>query len=221
MAKIFGQLEKAQLENSASNPSNTASGLVYFNTTDFLTKIYNGSGWKTFVETDTAQAITNKDIDGGTASNSLRFTIPKNTTANLTGLTRKQGTVFYDTTTNTIKYDDGVSLNELASSSSKGLGQGGVVTPGAYPYTLTGGQTGVVVLVDTASARTINLPTPVAGLLYTIKDVIGSAESNNITITPATPGSQKIDGVLGSYAFAANWGEISLICDGTHWWRIG
>ena len=42
-----------------------------------------------------AQVITNKDHDGGTASNTSRLTIPKNTKTNLDGLARKQGTIVY------------------------------------------------------------------------------------------------------------------------------
>lgn len=62
------------------------------------------------------EQLTNKDIDGGTASNTSRITLPKNTTGNLNGLTRKQGTVVYDTSTNQVKYDDGATLNALGAA---------------------------------------------------------------------------------------------------------
>jgi hypothetical protein len=39
------------------------------------------------------QVFTNKDYDGGTASNSSRITVPKDTYANLLLLTRKEGTM--------------------------------------------------------------------------------------------------------------------------------
>jgi uncharacterized delta-60 repeat protein len=67
------------------------------------------------VTIDASQVITNKDVDGGTASNSNRITLPKNTTVNLNALTRKQGTVMYDTTVNKVLYDDGSTLHELGS----------------------------------------------------------------------------------------------------------
>lgn len=72
----------------------------------------------TVVGTDATQVLTNKDIDGGAASNALRITVPKNSTATLSGLTRKQGTILYDTTLDVLKYDDGTNLNTLASTTS-------------------------------------------------------------------------------------------------------
>lgn len=68
----------------------------------------------TLVGRATTDALTNKDIDGGTASNSLRVTLPKNTKTNLDALTRKQGTVVYDTTGNKLYSDDGSNLIEVA-----------------------------------------------------------------------------------------------------------
>lgn len=45
MAKIYGELEKAQLENSATDLASTANGLVYFNTTSKTPKYYDGTRW--------------------------------------------------------------------------------------------------------------------------------------------------------------------------------
>jgi len=114
MAKIYGLLEKAQLESAAADLTPVATGLVYFNTGTSFSKIYNGSVWKTFVETDSAQVLTNKDIDGGTASNTRRITVPKNTLANLTALTRKEGTFAYATDETLPYYDNGSALVPFA-----------------------------------------------------------------------------------------------------------
>lgn len=57
-----------------------------------------------------ASVLTNKDIDGGTASNTNRITLPKDTLTNLNALTRKAGTVVYDTTNSLVKFDNGTSL---------------------------------------------------------------------------------------------------------------
>lgn len=67
------------------------------------------------VGTTDSQSLTNKDIDGGTASNSSRITIPKNTLTNLQALTRKQGTIVFDTTANKPYYDDGSNLKVIGS----------------------------------------------------------------------------------------------------------
>ena len=61
--------------------------------------------------------LTNKDIDGGTASNLSRITLPKAAKTTLEALTRKQGTILYDTTTNKPYYDDGTNLKVIGSGS--------------------------------------------------------------------------------------------------------
>ncbi len=70
-----------------------------------------------FVLAAHGQVITNKDIDGGTASNSNRITIPQDTKSNLDSLTRKEGTVVYANDQNALYIDDGSSLVELSSLS--------------------------------------------------------------------------------------------------------
>lgn len=87
-----------------------------------------------------------------------------------------------------------------------------VTTPGAYPYTTLAQD--YVILVDTSVARTINLKaTPAKGQTYRIKDNIGSAGANNITISPA---AGNIDGA-GSYTISTNYGSVDLTYNGTQW----
>lgn len=64
-----------------------------------------------------AVVLTNKDVDGGTASNTSRITLPKAAKTTLDGLTRKQGTILYDTTSNKPYYDDGTNLKVIGSGS--------------------------------------------------------------------------------------------------------
>lgn len=66
------------------------------------------------------QQLTNKDYDGGTASNSLRLTVPKNTYANLAALTRKQGTIVYATDQSKLYADDGSTLRAIGSGGGSG-----------------------------------------------------------------------------------------------------
>lgn len=74
------------------------------------------------VGTTDTQALTNKDIDGGTASDTNRITVPKNTKSNLDGLTRKEGTVVYATDTQKAYVDDGSDLIPIGSGSGGGGG---------------------------------------------------------------------------------------------------
>jgi hypothetical protein len=73
------------------------------------------------VTTSDAQVITNKDIDGGTAANNRRITLPKDTTTNLNALTRKQGTLVYNTSTNRVLFDNGSTLTTLEGSTPIGF----------------------------------------------------------------------------------------------------
>lgn len=58
--------------------------------------------------------FTNKDYDGATATNASRMTAPKQTRANLSTLTRKEGTFFYDTDEDVMKVDDGTRLHAMS-----------------------------------------------------------------------------------------------------------
>lgn len=62
---------------------------------------------------DSSQVLQNKDIDGGTASNTSRLTIPKNTKASLDALTRKEGTLVYATDQYALYLDNGSTLIEV------------------------------------------------------------------------------------------------------------
>lgn len=66
------------------------------------------------------EQLTNKDIDGGTASNTNRVTLPKDTYANLLSLTRKEGTILYATDQDAVFYDDGTNLVPVGSGSGSG-----------------------------------------------------------------------------------------------------
>lgn len=70
-------------------------------------------------------------------------------------------------------------------------------------------------LVDTSSARALTLPAPYANLYIAIKDVTGSAQTNNITIV--RNGSEKIEGLAASKILQTNWGSWCLFSDGTDW----
>ena len=85
-----------------------------------------------------------------------------------------------------------------------------VVTPGAYPYT-TASQDELI-LVDTSLARTI-IPhsSPKKGQKYRIKDSVGSAATNNITITPS---GKNIDG-QASLVIKSNYGSVDIVYNGT------
>jgi hypothetical protein len=69
--EIRNQIIGMQLENSSSDLSPTSTGLVYFNTTSSIAKIYNGSSWKTFLFADLTNITGTLPIaSGGTGQTS-------------------------------------------------------------------------------------------------------------------------------------------------------
>ena len=98
----------------------TAIGTTYGGTGVNSTATFPSSG--TVATIAGTQALTNKDFQGGTATDASRITIPKETTANLTALTRKQATIWYDTTQDKIVYDNGTLLTAVGSGSGGGTG---------------------------------------------------------------------------------------------------
>lgn len=119
----------------------------------------------TIVGTDATQVLTNKDHDGGTASNTSRITLPKASTATLTGLTRKQGTIVYDTSVNKPLFDDGSVLHAIGSGSGGGRNYlsdyadgSSVGTVGSGNVTDTGNRsTGTVTAWQTTNSANISI----------------------------------------------------------------
>lgn len=181
----------------------------------------------TLVMLTATQALTNKDFQGGTASNTSRLTMPGATTTTLSGLTRKAGTIVYDTTLGAMQYDDGSILHTLATSSAASPTAAGIVTSfvpvimssvdtvtnANYAAGNTDGYS--TILMSTGSVnRTVTLPAPASntGRSFVIKKI--DSGSGIVTINPNV--SETIDGqsaafLNGQYAY------VSLTTDGTNW----
>lgn len=65
------------------------------------------------------EVLTNKDYDGGAASNTSRLTVPKDTRANLNSLTRKEATLLYATDEDQIYIDNGTTLQSIGPDDSR------------------------------------------------------------------------------------------------------
>lgn len=175
---LYGELIRAQLHNSASDLTSPVTGLIYANTSSHVAKVYLNAGWKTLVDLTTSQVLTAKDYDGGTASDTSRITVPKAAFSTLTGLTRKQGTIVYDTDSNSLFSDDGSALNAIGTGSGSGginyitnnaaeSGTTGWITyddAAAAPVDGTGGT------VSTTWARSTSSPLRGAGSFLLTKD---------------------------------------------------
>lgn len=158
--------------------------------------------------------ITNADIDGSTASNSSRITLPKASTATLSGLTRKQGNVFYNTTTGKVNVDTGSALEEVTTVATVSNPTVTRLTSGtAATYTPPSGVQWLKVLVlgggggglgsnqdYTASLSTSSLTS--GGASYFISSVSG-------TVIAATGGSAGGGGIFDAQGGAGGSGSVS------------
>lgn len=155
--------------------------------------------------TDT-QILTNKDIDGATAADASRITLPSAVTATIDATTDKEATIAYDTTLNGAVTNDGAVWSLI----------GGVKDVSTETGTATLTLTQNIVLADSSSAAfSITLPTAVGNLgkEYTIK-YTDSGYANAVTIDG--DGTETIEG--DTTTTIDTLGEaLHIISDGANW----
>ncbi len=91
-----------------------------------------------------------------------------------------------------------------------------ITVPSSYPYSIA--RTDNIVAVDSSSAHTVTLPTPVnfPGQVITLKDSTGNAAANTITIQTA---AATIDGAA-STAITNNYGSKQVYSNGANWFTF-
>lgn len=156
-----------------------------------------------------AQMATNtiKGNNGGSTANPLDLTTTQVTamlnpfTSTLQGLVPSSG----GGTTNYLRADGTWAVPP---------GTGGGFTVSSVSSN-TNMSSGVVYLVTTSStAITMTLPSPTSGAYVYVKDSTGTAQTNNITVSPHA--SETIDGT-SSYVMTFNYGYAEFVSDGTNW----
>jgi hypothetical protein len=106
----------AEAISALDNALDTVDGYLASHISDTSTHGTAGD----IVGTSDTQVLTNKDIDGGTASNTSRITLPKAAKATLDGLTRKEATLVYASDEDKVYYDDGSTLKAVGTGSGGG-----------------------------------------------------------------------------------------------------
>lgn len=141
----------SRVENYATGslPAAANAGRLLWDTTVAFLKVDTGAAIKTLVTTDGVQVLTAKDIDGGTASNTSRLTVPKDTKTNLDALTRKEATLVYDTAGQKLYFDNGTLLKAVGTGSG---GSVNFITNGDAEVDITGWTT----YADAAGVRPVD-----------------------------------------------------------------
>lgn len=112
----------------------------------------------------------------------------------------------------------GVQITNGSSIVSSGSGVLSLNVVASYPYTVLTSDAQAVLGIQTAGgARALTLPAASTAMTVYIKDVEGSAQSNNITVT--ADGSDTIDG-SATYVIDANYASVGLISDGVASWYV-
>jgi hypothetical protein len=209
MAKIFSQLEKAQLENTTSDAINQPKGMVTYRTDQNVAKVSDGAVYREIVDTSTAQSLSNKTFAAPIIDRIVfddQVSTPSNPPAG-----------FYKAY---VKTDGKLYLLDSAGVETPvGAGGGGglsILSPVSYPYAIAGA--GLLVIVDTSQPRTLTLPSPSVDAVVGIKDVVGLADLNPITIQRF--GAELIEGLAQSYVAETAWGSWTFVSDGTNWFLI-
>ena len=169
------------LTNKTIGSTNTLTGATATGFTNGGT-ITLPTGTLTLATLSGTEVLTNKDYNGGTASNTSRFTLPKDTFTNISALTRKQGTVLYASDQDALYYDNGTSLSPIGGnwsvaaaqtpaaagtvtiSLTVGLqevpvsGSGGAVTLSTTPFGTSAPANGTkVILLGTSNTNTVRV----------------------------------------------------------------
>lgn len=111
-----------------------------------------------------------------------------------------------------------VQITNGGSIASVGSGVLTLGVPASYPYTVLVGDAQKVLLIDTSSARTVNLPAATNAMTVYLKDSVGQADINNISVTPN--GTDTIDGVNAAYKINSALSVAGFISDGVAGWYV-
>lgn len=198
-----------------ASPTLDSAGDIGFDSTSQSLQVRDTTSTKTVATTAGAQVITNKDIDGGTASNSNRITVPSATKSTLDGLTRKEATIVYGTDTDKLYVDNGSTLTAVGSGSggSKNyidseVAAGNAVTgwtayadaAGSLPVDMTGGSPNADLTFATTTSSPLSSTSSIL-FTHTANNRQGSGWSMDISLDVSDRG--KVLAFTMNYAIAS------------------
>jgi hypothetical protein len=243
MPKFYGELQEASLENLASDPSSNVAGRVWRNTTENRIKTDDGTIKRALLRNDDKLAIGNS----GTANENVRLnrasasvlqllqggnvtpegTLSASALAQLSSRLENYtdagkpapgnpGRLIFVTDLLEVQYDNGATWLSIAGSSG-GFGALGVLVVNTNLVLTSGDNRRILMLDSSGGSFNVELPTPAANFLLTVKDFLGELENFPVTLTRPNP-AVKIEGLAADYELRAAWGNWSLFSDGTNYY---
>lgn len=111
-----------------------------------------------------------------------------------------------------------IQITAAGAVNAPGSGFISAYTPPSFPYTILSTDAQKILIIDTATAKTLNLPPATTAMWFGVKDGAGSAQTNNISIVP--DGTDTIDGVNATYLINVNLACQNFVSDGISKWFI-
>ncbi len=193
---------KLNLTGGIVNNDVNASAAIVYSKLNLTTSIVNGdvnaSAAIVYSKLDLAGGIVNNDVNASAAIAGSKITPNFGSQA----LTAGQSVLGTTTAANTLAGSLTLTTRSIAGA-----------------LTIDTTTKDYIILVDTSATRNITFPAPTNGRILIIKDIIGTCETNNITMV--RNGSEKIDGIAASRVLNTNWGYWTFTSDGTDWFQIG
>lgn len=221
---FYGYYDNTGNSTTASTCSGTSSGALSLKWCNFVSHNFTMSSSASVIfEHANVSDLTFSNTSSGT----VRYCSFGTVTVNVGTTVDMENCLTASSSTNVIS---GAGTAKIANIIYVGTGSGisattqsvYITNKGAYKVTLPAGDytvlaTDEIVGATSSAARAITLnSSPSTGQVVTIKDITGSAASNNITITPA---AGNVDGA-GTKVIASNYGSVTLWYSGTAWFSM-
>jgi hypothetical protein len=205
-----------------SSPTSALSGNIL--------SAFSGRGYGATAFASTSTGAINITAGGNFTDSSMPTYLSFNTTptGSVSSLERMRinltGNLLVGTTT-----DDSSHLLQVAGGASLGVsgGTSSNAINGSLQHTVRTITTSFTVdtttsdyyiLCNQSAPLTITLPAPTSGRTLVIKDISGTANTNNITVAPHA--SEMIEGLTASKVLSSNWGAWTFMSDGTNWFMV-
>ena len=141
----------------------------------------------------------------------IGFTDQGSAPATLRSVYTKSGELYFqDSASNEVQITSNGAINVAAGELTYKL----ITT---YPYNVLITDTNKVLGITTSTARSITLPAATNEIVIYVKDITGSGQTNNITITPN--GSDTIDGGA-SFVIEGDYEQFGFVSDGVSNWHL-